>query len=158
MTAGVAEAKAAQREGRPERHVAPAIVDFSLRLSDLVLAAPVRPGDPPHTKWEVVDVRPGGAHRAQWEAFLDRVPPMFPRMPPLPPGVKLPWGTTRDYIMGAGGGIEHRGQAFQAFLEHAGLAHAHAVWGDLGGVGTSGLVAEGGGSRSPSAARRWRTS
>ncbi len=143
----VAEAKAAQREGRPERHVAPAIVDFSLRLSDLVLAAPVRPGDPPHTKWEVVDVRPGGAHRAQWEAFLDRVPPMFPRMPPLPPGVKLPWGTTRDYIMGAGGGIEHRGQAFQAFLEHAGLAHAHAVWGDLGGVGTSGLVAEGGGQQ-----------
>ncbi len=142
-----AEAKAARNEGRPERALAPSVVDFNLRLSDLILAAPVRPGDPPRTKWEVVDVRPGGAHRAQWEAFLDRVPPMFPHMPPLPPGVKLPWNTTRDYIMGAGGGIEHRGQAFQAFLEHAGLAHAHAVWGDLGGVGTTGLVAEGGGQQ-----------
>ncbi|MGE4044189.1 MAG: hypothetical protein AB7F35_05010 [Acetobacteraceae bacterium] len=108
-------------------------VPFRFRLEDLGV---------------VVDVRPGGQHRAQWEEFLRRTPAAYPPQPEwLPPGMKMPWNTTEEYIMRAGWGIDQRGKAFQAFLEQAGLAHADAVWGDLGGVGTSGLVAEGGGEQ-----------
>ena len=113
----------------------PEVVRFTLRLEDL--------GD-------IVDVRPGGTHRTQWEVFLDlpaghpSLGGVVPQVPALP-GRTPPWTTARDYIMGLGG--ERRGVVFTQFLEHIGMAHAPVVRGDLGGLGTTGRVAGSGGEQ-----------
>lgn len=104
----------------------PEVLRFTFRLEDL--------GD-------VVDVRPGGAHREAWEKFL-ALPAGHPDLGgvvPALPGARLPWTDARSYIMGLG--IQQRGLVFEQFLNHIGMAHAPVVRGDLGGLGTSGRVA-----------------
>ena len=124
---------------RTQRAVArgdvPEVVRFTFRLEDL--------GD-------IVDVRPGGPHRAQWEEFLalpaghPSLAGVVPKAPALP-GRPPPWTTARDYVMSYG--VTQRGVVFTQFLEHIGMAHAPVVRGDLGGLGTSGRVAGGGGEQ-----------
>ena len=79
----------------------------------------------------VVDVREGGAHRAAWDAFLDRTPCAYP---PDATFLGRPlWNTTRDYLTKLPRPNELvRGLAFEAFLADAGLQHADAIRGHLG--------------------------
>jgi hypothetical protein len=122
--------RAIERGDRPE------VMRFRFRLEDL--------GD-------IVDVRPGGEHRARWEEFLRRTPPDPVLGFAVPPdfmaarGGEPLWRTAFDYLSTYGG--EQRGVVFQRFLEHIGMAHAPVVRGDLGGVLTSGRVAPGGGEQ-----------
>jgi hypothetical protein len=86
----------------------------------------------------VVDVRDSGAHRRQWDDFLDREPPAYP-----------PWGAgifknAREFLTGTGAvrmNEIQRGVVFEAFLAEAGLLHADAIRGDLGRGLTTGLAA-----------------
>jgi hypothetical protein len=97
---------------------------------------------------DIVDVRPGGEHRAMWEEFLRRQPPDPVLGFTVPPdflagqGAEPRWRTVKDYITSPIG-IEQRGVVFTKFLEHIGMADVPVVRGDLGGVGTSGRVAKG---------------
>jgi hypothetical protein len=84
----------------------------------------------------IVDVRPGGEHRAAWEAFLDHpaiTGPLGERLRQLGQPV------TPNELMAMPKGVELREQFFEQFLATQGLSHADAVVGDLGGTHTSGI-------------------
>jgi hypothetical protein len=85
----------------------------------------------------IVDVRPGGPHRAQWDAFLDQPP--FPALS----GEKVMAGmrTTREFL--AGLGVEQRGVFFDRFLESIGMRAADTIIGPLGDSTTGGISGEG---------------
>ena len=98
----------------------------------------------------VVDVRTGGEHRAAWDAFLDRSPPLYP------PGIGSFFKNTREYLQGKIGPngrhltmpVQDRGGAFEAFLAEHRLGHADAIRGDLGKDQlTGGIAAKGGGEQ-----------
>ena len=130
------------------RHVGE-VLEFKLRLDDLGVR---------------VDVRPGGEHRAAWDAFLSVPRGPEPDFKPTPPalvamleqrGLAVP--RFRDLISGASG-ADIRGAAFDVFLASIGMSHADVVHGDLGGVGTTGIHRPEGGEqiaiRTPEAAAR----
>lgn len=153
LDTGNAEVYAADRAqrrtaGEGVQHVGE-VLEFRMRLDELGV---------------VVDVRPGGADRAAWEAFLAVPRGGPPDFRPTPPemvarlaerGIQLP--TLRD-VISSPRGTEIRGAAFDVFLASIGMAHADAVRGDLGGVGTTGIHLPEGGEqiaiRTPEAAAR----
>jgi hypothetical protein len=94
----------------------------------------------------VVDVRPGGAHRALWEAFLSRPLPMMDRIDPtLAPlsadafraAAGSPGAGRPTHWLNLAKSPASRGMAFDAFLAHHRLS-PDVVVGDLGGLGTTG--------------------
>lgn len=109
----------------------PAVLSTSVKLSDFDL---------------VVDVREGGRHRAEWDAFLDQVPAAYP-----PGGGAGVWKTAREYAENRGKfslNEIQRGVVFEAFLKAKGLGHADVVRGDLGKDPlTGGISAKGGGEQ-----------
>ncbi|MCJ2186507.1 hypothetical protein [Novosphingobium beihaiensis] len=127
LTSGVANAeKYAAKFGR-ERG---AIFPFMMRRRDM---------------GQVVDVRPGGPHRAQWEAFVSANVDMFaegivtPRMAQAMLAGREPAFADLD-------GFGNRGQVFEAFLAHLSattgdpaLARPDLVLGELGGPFTTGV-------------------
>jgi hypothetical protein len=77
----------------------------------------------------VVDIRPGGSPRAQWDAFRDQ--------PPIP-GMDLPgMRTTREFLGGLG--VEQRGVFFERFLAQIGMTDADTIVGPLGDATTKGI-------------------
>jgi hypothetical protein len=125
------------------------VLEFRLRLDDLGVR---------------IDVRPGGEHRAAWEAFMAAPRGGPPDFRPTPPamvamlerrGIAVP--SLRD-VISSPRGAEVRGVAFDAFLASIGMSHADVVHGDLGGVGTIGIHMPEGGEqiaiRTPEAAAR----
>ncbi|HET9638544.1 MAG TPA: hypothetical protein VFP12_04985 [Allosphingosinicella sp.] len=99
----------------------------------------------------VVDVSPGGAHRAEWEAFVMANLKRFGSAMPVPGAVidprafaagQRPFGTMNAF--------GNRGTVFEAFLVHLAaktgdtrLAAPDAVLGELGGPMTSGVGGRG---------------
>ena len=99
----------------------------------------------------VVDVSPGGPHRAEWEAFVMRNLDSFGKAMPIPGAVidprafvggKRPFGTMNAF--------GDRGTVFEAFLAHLAaktgdfsLAAPDVVLGELGGPMTSGVGGRG---------------
>ena len=82
----------------------------------------------------VVDIRPGGEHRAAFEAFMNGPSPFAdPRLPGLG---HLPQ-TVGEYVVTFG--HDRRGEYFEKFLASIGMSHADAIHGDLGGIGTAGI-------------------
>ncbi|GAA4049408.1 hypothetical protein GCM10022213_21620 [Parerythrobacter jejuensis] len=119
-------------KGPSDREATGAVVPYIVRGRDL---------------GEVVDVSPGGAHRAAFERFVQensqllgkmRIKPSeLERIMAQPPGADLPFGTFDG---------EARGILFQAFLDSLGgpQARPDIVFGDLGGTLTSGRQFAGG--------------
>ncbi|MEJ3748617.1 hypothetical protein WEI85_35720 [Actinomycetes bacterium KLBMP 9797] len=71
----------------------------------------------------IVDIRPGGNFRPQWEAYL--------REPPVPGVQHTPGlGSIREFLTGLG--VERRGEIFEAFLARHGMTHADAIIAPLG--------------------------
>ncbi len=85
---------------------------------------------------KIVDVRPGGADRAAYEAWL-KEPPSFAKEPgfPMQPGFR----TNEEYLSGLG--VEQRGAEFEKFLQANKLGDADTIFGDIGTPTTSGAAA-----------------
>ncbi len=84
---------------------------------------------------KIVDVRPGGAQRASYEAFLKQ-PPDFVRPGfPVRPGFR----TNEEYLSGLG--VEQRGVVFEQFLRANNLSDADTIIGEIGTPTTSGAAA-----------------
>jgi hypothetical protein len=91
----------------------------------------------------VVDVSENGTHRKDWDAFLDRTPLAYP------PGADKHWKTTREFLVR--GGIQNRGDAFDAFLRSPDFVAKHGdtvsrpdiVVGTLGERGLTGGIGRG---------------
>ncbi len=83
---------------------------------------------------KIVDVRPGGAHRADWEAFLSKEPALD-KLDPL----NMSWG---EFLSATSGNAsaEMRGVAFEDFLRIKGLADADTILGPLGDPLTTGIT------------------
>lgn len=84
----------------------------------------------------VVDVRTGGKDRAAWNQFLDGKPRGYPHA-----AVPGPWETTREFLVR--GGIEHRGNAFNAFVAQHLAGKPNIVHGTLGEPGLTGGIGKG---------------
>jgi hypothetical protein len=79
------------------------------------------------TNFKVVDIRPDGNFRAEWEAFLEEAP--RPGNKPL--GTKVPgMETNRQFLTGFG--AEKRGEVFEVFLAKHGQADADFIFAPLG--------------------------
>jgi hypothetical protein len=83
----------------------------------------------------VVDIRPGGNFRAEWETFLNERP--FPELDIVPPGME----TNRVYLSGLG--VEQRGNLFNRFLESNGMTHADTILAPIGDDVFTGITAGG---------------
>jgi hypothetical protein len=73
---------------------------------------------------KIVDIRPGGEHRAAWVAFLDEAPDL-----PEITVRRVGFRTNREYLTGYG--AEQRGQVFERFLART-RADADTVFAPLG--------------------------
>jgi hypothetical protein len=83
----------------------------------------------------VVDIRPGGRFRADWERFLDQPPFRLPGGGPVSPGL----ATRREFLKGAG--MERRGAIFEEFLRSIDQSGADAIVGPLGDGVFTGITA-----------------
>jgi hypothetical protein len=128
-----AQIYASQRSGDITDTTLGAVLEFTLKREAL---------------GEIVDVRPGGEHRADWEGFLDRqlipaTPEQIAIMRRNNPDAMI---TMRDLVDSLGG-TRQRGAYFDQFLAEIGKSNAGAVIGDLGGVGTWGFHMQEGGTQ-----------
>jgi hypothetical protein len=127
LTSGVANAERYAAKFGEERG---AIFPFMMRRRDM---------------GQVIDVRPGGTHRAAWEEFVTRNYHMFSE------GLMTP-GMAEAMLAGRAPGFAeldgygNRGQVFEAFLAHLSvttgepaLARPDLVLGELGGPFTTGV-------------------
>lgn len=83
----------------------------------------------------VVDIRRGGPHREQWEAFLDKQP--FP----MPAGLPVPEAIASNRVFLAGAGVEIRGTMFEEFLGEIKMADADTIIAPLGDDVFTGITA-----------------
>ncbi len=86
----------------------------------------------------VVDIRPGGEHRADYEKFMAGPSPYAALGPEYLAKTKLP-ATLGEYVVTTG--HDKRGEIFEQFLKSIGKGDADAIHGDLGGLGTKGIGA-----------------
>ena len=84
---------------------------------------------------KIVDVQPGGANRAAYEAWLKEPPSFVKAGFPTQPGFR----TNEEYLSGLG--VEHRGDAFEEFLKANNLSDADTILGEIGTPTTSGAAA-----------------
>ena len=127
LTSGVANAETYAAKFGQERG---AIFPFVMRRRDMGL---------------VVDVRPGGVHRAAWEAFVVQNQHLFAEGV-MTPGMMRAMREGRLPAFHELDGHGNRGQVFEAFLVHLSvatgdptLARPDLVLGELGGPFTSGV-------------------
>jgi len=83
----------------------------------------------------VVDIRPGGNFRAEWERFLEQPPFRLPPGAPSPPGM----ARRREFLRSVAGS-EQRGRVFEEFLQSIDRQNADAIIGPLGDGVFSGIT------------------
>jgi hypothetical protein len=86
----------------------------------------------------IVDIRPGGHFRAEWEAYLEGPVEGVPDVLRSSRGFE----SVRSFLRGPG--VEHRGEEFERFLRSIGMDNADTVFAPLGDGVFTGITSGGG--------------